>query len=39
MDELRPSVMLDGEAAKEYKTLALERGHCARVIGLAQQRM
>lgn len=39
MDELRPSVMHDDEAAKEYKTLALERGHIARVIGLAQQRM
>lgn len=39
MHELHPMVMADDGAAQEYKQLAVERGHIARVIGLAQQRM
>ena len=37
LDELRPSVTIVPESAKEYRALLLDRGHCAKVIGQSKK--
>lgn len=39
LDELRPSVDLDEDAARQYQDMTLERGHLDRVIAAAQCRV
>ena len=39
LDHLRPLTASDDEAAKEYRTLTLERGKLAQVIGISEQRI